>query len=49
MNAVGFRIPTQSAASIENIRIKGFLPAVYGNAVVVPFELPAKAGSDLIS
>lgn len=46
MNAVGFRIPTQSAASIENIRIKGFLPAVYGNAVVVPFELPAKAGSD---
>lgn len=44
--AIGFRIPTQSAASIENIVIAGFLPRDKGNYVVVPFELPKKAGSD---
>ena len=43
---IGYRIPTQAPASIENIQIKGFLPAAYGNAVVVPFELTSKAGSD---
>jgi hypothetical protein len=43
---IGYRIPTQAPVSIENIRIKGFLPAAYGNAVAVPFELTSKAGSD---
>jgi hypothetical protein len=43
---IGYRIPTQAQASIENIRIAGFMPAAYGNAIVVPFELTSKAGSD---
>lgn len=43
---IGYRIPTQGHASIDKLRIKGFLPASYGNAIVVPFELSKKAGSD---
>jgi len=43
---IGYRIPTQGHASIDKLRIKGFLPADYGNAIVVPFELSKKAGSD---
>ena len=43
---IGYRIPTQAPASIENIRIKGFYNGGYGNAIVVPFELTSKAGSD---
>lgn len=43
---IGYRIPTQAPASIENIRIKGFYNGGYGNSVVVPFELTSKAGSD---
>lgn len=43
---VGYRIPTQGHASIDKIRIKGFLPKSYGNAIVVPYELSKKAGSD---
>lgn len=46
MSVIGFRIPTQAQASIENIKIKGFLPQYHGNAIVVPFELTSKAGSD---
>lgn len=45
-NVIGFRIPTQSPKSIENIRIKGFFPAGYANAIAVPFEITSKAGSD---
>lgn len=43
---LGFRIPTQGLSSIENIRIKGFLPPQAGDVVVVPSEVIAKAGSD---
>ena len=43
---VGYRIPTQGHASIDKLRIKGFLPQDWGNAIVVPFELSKKAGSD---
>lgn len=43
---IGYRIPTQAPVSIENIRIKGFLPSAYGNAIAVPFEVTSKAGSD---
>jgi len=46
LQAIGFRIPTQGLNSIENIRIKGFLPAQSGDIVVVPSEVIAKAGSD---
>ena len=43
---VGFRIPTQNTNSIENFKIKGFLPVEYGNSIVVPSEITTKAGSD---
>jgi hypothetical protein len=43
---VGFRIPTQNTNSIENFKIKGFLPVEYGNSIVVPSEITKKAGSD---
>lgn len=43
---IGYRIPTQGHASIDKLRIKGFLPKSYGNAIVVPYELSKKAGSD---
>ena len=44
--AVGYRIPTQSQASIDLITIKGFLPEKYGNAIVVPAEITSKTGAD---
>ena len=43
---IGFRIPSQNTNSIENFRIKGFLPVEYGNSIVVPSEITKKAGSD---
>lgn len=46
LKAVGFRIPTQELSSMENIRIKGFLPLEYQNGVVVPSSITAKVGSD---
>lgn len=46
LSGVGFRIPTQSLASAENIIIKGFLPKSMGDAIVVPSEITGKAGSD---
>lgn len=46
INLIGYRIPTQGHASIDKIRIKGFLPKSYGNAIIVPYELSKKAGSD---
>ena len=46
LNGIGFRIPTQSLASIEHIIIKGFLPKSMGDAIVVPSEITGKAGSD---
>lgn len=46
LKIIGFRIPTQGLNSIEVIKVKGFLPASMGNAVIVPKEITAKAGSD---
>lgn len=46
ISGVGFRIPTQELNSIENFRIKGFLPEEMGNTIVVPEEITTKAGSD---
>jgi predicted kinase len=43
---VGFRIPTQELNSAEVFKIKGFLPQVMGNTVVVPSEITKKVGSD---
>lgn len=46
LEAIGFRIPTSGLNSIENIVIKGFLPQEYGDTIVLPSEIVAKAGSD---
>ena len=46
LEAIGYRIPTQELANVENIRIKGFLPIEYQNGIVVPSSITAKAGSD---
>ncbi len=43
---IGFRIPTQGLNSIESIKVKGFLPAGAGDAIIVPSEIVAKTGSD---
>jgi ribosomal silencing factor RsfS len=42
---IGFRIPTETTASIEFIEVVGFLPEGY-TSVVVPSEIVGKAGSD---
>lgn len=42
----GFRIPTQDMASIESIKVKGFLPKSAGETIIVPSEIVAKTGSD---
>jgi hypothetical protein len=46
LQAIGFRIPTQSMAQIANIRIAGFLDPQWGDMIVVPTEIVAQAGSD---
>jgi hypothetical protein len=46
LEAIGFRIPTQSMNSIEAIVIKGFVPSTGGDMVVVPSDLVGKSGSD---
>lgn len=46
LELVGFRIPTQGLNSIEIIKVKGFLPEVAGNLVIVPSEGVAKSGWD---
>ena len=43
---VGFRIPTQAAASIDLIEVVDFLPPYAGDMIVVPSEHVAKGGSD---
>ena len=46
LEAVGFRIPTSGRNVIENIKIKDFLPKGFGETIVLPSEIVAKAGSD---
>ena len=46
LQMIGFRIPTSGLNSIEKIEVVGFLPAEYGDAIILPSEIVAKAGSD---
>ena len=46
LSGIGFRIPTQKQNSIDSFVIKGFLPAEFGDSVVIPSELVQKSGSD---
>lgn len=43
---VAYRIPTGKQNYIESFKIKRFLPAEYGDAVIVPSALVQKVGSD---
>lgn len=46
LTGIGYRIPTQKQNSIDRFVIKQFLPKEFGDSVVVPSALVAKAGSD---
>lgn len=46
LRGIAFRIPTQQQNSVDVIKIKSFLPAEFGDSVVVPAALVEKAGSD---
>ncbi len=46
LQLIGFRIPTEGLNSMDFIEVAGFLPASFGDTVVVPSEIVGKAGSD---
>jgi len=46
LSGLAFRIPTQKQNSIDSFVIKQFLPTEFGDSVVIPAALVAKAGSD---
>ncbi|MCK9429276.1 MAG: hypothetical protein M0R17_04680 [Candidatus Omnitrophica bacterium] len=46
LNGIAFRIPTQGLASIEAIKVIGFLPESEGDTIVLPSAIVKKAGSD---
>ncbi|NPV12656.1 MAG: hypothetical protein HPY57_12795 [Ignavibacteria bacterium] len=46
LNIIGYRIPTQGLNSMLPIKIKGFLPAEFGDTVVIPYEVIAQNDSD---
>jgi len=46
LSGIGFRIPTQKQNSIDAFVIKRFLPAEFGDNVIVPAQLVQKQGSD---
>jgi predicted NAD-dependent protein-ADP-ribosyltransferase YbiA (DUF1768 family) len=46
ITGIAFRIPTQKQNSIDAFRIAKFLPAEFGDSVIVPGPLVQKAGSD---
>lgn len=43
---VGYRIPTESKYSMVPIKVKGFLPRVGGEGIMLPAEITKQAGSD---
>ena len=46
LKIIGFRIPTSGLNLIENFEVVDFLPSSYGNIIIVPSAIVAKAGSD---
>lgn len=46
ITGIAFRIPSQKQNSIDAFRIAKFLPAEFGDSVIVPGPLVLKAGSD---
>lgn len=46
LRTIGYRIPTSGKNSIERLEIVGFIDDSYGDIVILPSEIVAKAGSD---
>lgn len=46
LKLMGYRIPTQGQNSMLPLVVAGFLPAEFGDTVVVPWEIVAQSGSD---
>jgi hypothetical protein len=46
LRGIGFRIPTDEVHAAEVFKVKAFLPQEFGDTVVLPSEITAKAGSD---
>ena len=43
---IGYRIPTESKYSMVPIKVKGFLPRIGGEGIMLPAEITNQAGSD---
>ena len=43
---IGYRIPTESKYSMVPIKVKGFLPRIGGEGIMLPAEITSQAGSD---
>ncbi len=43
---MGYRIPTEDKASMGVLKVVDFLPAIYGNAIMIPEELQYLSGAD---
>lgn len=46
LKMVGYRIPTEDKYSCAPLKIKGFLPAIAGEAIMMPYELTTINDSD---
>lgn len=46
LKMLGVRIPTQDKQSMVNLIVVDFLPAEYGNAVILPLEIVKLSGAD---
>lgn len=46
LKMVGYRIPTEDKYSCTPLKIKGFLPAIAGEAIMLPYELTTINDSD---
>ena len=46
LKALGYRIPTEDKYSMAPMVVKGFLPKICGEAVMLPHEITALSGSD---
>ena len=43
---IGYRIPTESKYSMVPIKVKGFLPRIGGEGIMLPADITSQAGSD---
>jgi formaldehyde-activating enzyme involved in methanogenesis len=46
LTMIGYRVPTENKFSIAQIKIKGFLPANMGTAIILPSDIVEMSGTD---